>query len=58
MKASEAVTDTCLVDLAARHGLRLATLDTGIKHPAVDLARGAPASYPSFLLERLTAWLV
>ncbi|HYG33984.1 MAG TPA: hypothetical protein VEC99_04325, partial [Clostridia bacterium] len=30
---SEVVTDFYLADLAAKHGLRLATFDTGIKHP-------------------------
>src|SRR5712691_5921363 len=31
---SDAVTDFYLADLAAKHGLKLATFDTGIKHPA------------------------
>lgn len=35
--ASEQVTDHYLADLAAKHGLKFATLDTGIKHPAVEL---------------------
>jgi len=34
---SEAVTDLYLADLAAKHGLKLATFDTGIQHRAVDL---------------------
>lgn len=34
---SEAVTDTYLADLAAKHGHKLATLDEGIRHPAADL---------------------
>ena len=33
-QTSEEVTDSYLADLAARHGLKLGTLDTGIKHPA------------------------
>jgi toxin-antitoxin system PIN domain toxin len=36
-KKSELVTDTYLADLALKHGAKLATLDTGIKHPAVAL---------------------
>jgi uncharacterized protein len=36
-KTSEQVTDTYLADLAARHGLKLGTLDEGIKHPAAEL---------------------
>lgn len=36
---SEAVTDQYLADLAHKHGLRLATLDAGIKHPAIELIR-------------------
>ena len=36
---SEQVTDHYLADLAAKHGLKFATLDTGIKHDAVDLIR-------------------
>lgn len=35
--ASEQVTDHYLADLAAKHGLKFATLDAGIKHPAVEL---------------------
>ena len=34
---SDQVTDTYLADLAAKHGLKLGTLDAGIKHPAADL---------------------
>ena len=34
---SDEVTDSYLADLAARHGLKLATLDHRIKHPAVVL---------------------
>ena len=34
---SEQVTDHYLADLAARHGLKFATLDAGIKHAAVAL---------------------
>jgi toxin-antitoxin system PIN domain toxin len=33
---SEHVTDFYLADLAAKHGLRFATLDAGIKHAAVE----------------------
>lgn len=36
-KKSEEVTDSYLADLAVKHGLKLATLDTGIKHPAAVL---------------------
>lgn len=36
-KKSAEVTDHYLATLAARHGLMLATLDGGIKHPAVRL---------------------
>ncbi len=31
------VMDCYLCDLAAKHGLKLATLDTGITHPAADI---------------------
>jgi predicted nucleic acid-binding protein len=31
------VTDHYLADLAAKHGMKLATLDRGISHPAVEL---------------------
>jgi|SRR6185437_6807814 len=34
---SERVTDLYLADLAEKHGFKLATLDTGIKHLAVEL---------------------
>lgn len=34
---SSQVTDAYLADLAHRHDLRLATLDQGIDHPAVDV---------------------
>jgi hypothetical protein len=33
------VTDTYLAELASRHSLKLATLDIGIKHPAVELIK-------------------
>ena len=36
-KRSDEVTDSYLADLAVRHGLKLATLDHRIKHPAVVL---------------------
>ena len=36
-KRSEQVTDCYLADLAARHALKLATFDEGIKHPSVEL---------------------
>ena len=35
-KTSDQVTDHYLADLAARHGLKLATLDAGIKHPTIE----------------------
>ncbi len=34
---SDQVTDHYLADLAARHGMKLATFDAGIQHPAVEL---------------------
>ena len=34
---SEEVTDSYLAELAARHGMKLATLDERIKHPAAEL---------------------
>jgi predicted nucleic acid-binding protein len=34
-KTSAAVTDSYLADLAQKHGLKLATSDEGIQHPAV-----------------------
>ena len=36
-KKSAQVTDSYLADLAARHGLKLATFDSGIKHSAAVL---------------------
>jgi predicted nucleic acid-binding protein len=36
-KTSEQVTDLYLADLAARHGLKLATFDERIRHGAVEL---------------------
>ena len=38
-KTSDEVTDHYLADLAAKHGLRFATLDAGIKHKAVEVVR-------------------
>jgi toxin-antitoxin system PIN domain toxin len=38
-KTSNQVTDSYLADLAEKHGFKLATLDTGIKHRAVELIR-------------------
>ena len=35
-ETSAQVTDIYLAELASRHGMKLATLDTGIKHPAVE----------------------
>jgi predicted nucleic acid-binding protein len=35
-KTSEQVTDFYLADLAARHGMKLATFDEGLTHPAVQ----------------------
>lgn len=35
--ASDHVTDNYLADLAAKHGLKLATFDNGIKHRAVEV---------------------
>jgi toxin-antitoxin system PIN domain toxin len=35
--ATSAVTDSYLADLAEKHGFKLATFDTGIKHRAVEL---------------------
>ena len=34
--ASDQVTDFYLAELACSHGMKLATLDSGIKHPAVE----------------------
>lgn len=36
-ESSEQVTDHYLADLAAKHQLKLATLDVGIKHATVEL---------------------
>ena len=36
-KTSGQVTDQYLAALAAKHNLKLATLDAGLKHPAVEL---------------------
>jgi predicted nucleic acid-binding protein len=36
---SEAVTDSYLAELAARRGMKLATLDTCIAHAAVEVIR-------------------
>ncbi len=36
---SEGLTDCYLADLAWSKGMKLATLDTGIKHPAVEVIR-------------------
>ena len=36
-KTSEEVTDFYLADLAARHNLKLATLDERLKHPAAEI---------------------
>jgi predicted nucleic acid-binding protein len=36
-RTSERVTDTYLADLAARHKMKLATFDMGIKHNAVEM---------------------
>jgi hypothetical protein len=38
-KTSSQVTDRYLADLAAKHGLKFATLDGQLKHPAVELVR-------------------
>lgn len=38
-KTSNQVTDHYLADLAAKHGLKLATLDAQLKHPAAELVR-------------------
>lgn len=34
---SDAVTDMYLADLPSRRGMTLATLDTGVAHPAVEV---------------------
>jgi toxin-antitoxin system PIN domain toxin len=36
---SEQVTDHYLADLATCHGLKLATLDEGVRHPAAEVIR-------------------
>jgi hypothetical protein len=36
-KTASQVTDHYLADLASKHGLKLATLDAGIKHPSAEL---------------------
>jgi len=36
-RTSDQVTDHYLADLAAKHGLKLATLDEQLKHPSADL---------------------
>jgi predicted nucleic acid-binding protein len=36
---SDQVTDHYLADLAAKHGLKLATLDEHLKHPSAELVR-------------------
>lgn len=38
-RTSKQVTDHYLAELAAKHGLKLATLDAAIKHPAVEIIR-------------------
>ena len=38
-ETAEQVTDHYLAALAARHGFKLATLDAGINHPAVETVR-------------------
>ena len=38
-KTSDQVTDHYLADLAKKHGLKLATLDGQLKHPAAELVR-------------------
>ncbi len=35
-ETSEQVTDFYLADLAAKHGMKLATFDEGLRHPAVE----------------------
>jgi predicted nucleic acid-binding protein len=39
---SDSVTDHYLADLAASHGMKLATLDANLKHPAAELIPVAP----------------
>lgn len=38
-RSSEEVTDHYLADLAIKHGLKLATLDRKLSHPAVEVIR-------------------
>jgi predicted nucleic acid-binding protein len=38
-RKSDEVTDHYLADLAAKHGLKLATLDEQLKHPSVEVVR-------------------
>ena len=38
-RTSDQVTDHYLADLAAKHGLKLATLDEQLKHPSAELVR-------------------
>ena len=38
-RKSDEVTDHYLADLAAKHGLKLATLDGQLKHPSVEVIR-------------------
>lgn len=38
-RTSDQVTDHYLADLAAKHGLTLATFDAQLKHPSVELVR-------------------
>ena len=42
-ETSDQVTDQYLAALAGRHGCKLATLDGGIRHPAVELIQPAEA---------------
>jgi predicted nucleic acid-binding protein len=38
-RTSDHVTDHYLADLAAKHGLKLATFDGQLEHPSVELVR-------------------
>jgi len=38
-RTSDQVTDHYLANLAAKHGLKLATLDSNLNHPSVELIR-------------------
>ncbi len=38
-RTSDEVTDNYLADLAAKHGLKLATFDAELKHPSAELVR-------------------